>query len=242
MTLSLAQLQELTRELRALGATTAKVEKVRNTSMYRATATWKDLEGHVQTSTVDLPDPVAALREVRDSLIEALGVTDRLPLLTNDPIPPTDREGPTTIIREGNGINTGPGRGPKGETGEKGDRGDRGEDGTDGTDGTDGLSAFDIAVINGWTGDEPDWLLHLIGPRGPKGDDGDPGPAGQTFVHTQDMPSQNWDIVHNLHVVPSVRVVDTGETVWIPEVRVVSLDEVILHFDVPGFAGTAYLS
>ena len=41
-----------------------------------------------------------------------------------------------------------------------------------------GLSAFQIAVLNGFTGTEVEWLASLEGPAGPAGADGAQGPAG----------------------------------------------------------------
>lgn len=43
-----------------------------------------------------------------------------------------------------------------------------------------GRSAYDIAVANGYSGTEAEWLESLIGPQGPKGDDGPQGPKGDT--------------------------------------------------------------
>ena len=71
--------------------------------------------------------------------------------------------------------------------GEKGDKGDPGEPGRDGIDGKDGLSAYEIAVQNGFTGSETDWLASLQGKpgetgkqglQGEKGDKGEPGKQG----------------------------------------------------------------
>jgi hypothetical protein len=57
-----------------------------------------------------------------------------------------------------------------------------------GTAGADGANAYELAVANGFTGNEADWLLSLIGDTGdagadstvpgPKGDTGDTGDAG----------------------------------------------------------------
>lgn len=53
----------------------------------------------------------------------------------------------------------------KGEKGDKGDPGTPGNDGMDGANGTDGKSAYDIAVDNGFTGTEEEWLESLNGAR-----------------------------------------------------------------------------
>lgn len=48
-------------------------------------------------------------------------------------------------------------------------------DGQDGQDGTDGKSAYQIAVDNGFSGNESAWLESLKGEPGDPGDPGDPG-------------------------------------------------------------------
>ena len=48
---------------------------------------------------------------------------------------------------------------------------------SDGAPGADGASAYEIAVANGFSGTELDWLLSLVGPVGPQGV---PGVAGAT--------------------------------------------------------------
>ncbi len=58
--------------------------------------------------------------------------------------------------------------------GPAGPRGDPGTPGSNGNDGDDGKSAYEVAVENGFVGDEAAWLASL------KGDRGDPGPAGPT--------------------------------------------------------------
>jgi major tropism determinant Mtd-like protein/collagen triple helix repeat protein len=76
--------------------------------------------------------------------------------------------------------------GPKGDTGATGVAGPTGPTGATGPSGADGESAYQIAVDNGFSGTESDWLTSLIGntgatgATGPKGDPGDTGPAGAT--------------------------------------------------------------
>lgn len=53
--------------------------------------------------------------------------------------------------------------------GAKGDKGDKG------AKGDNGKSAYDIAVSNGFTGTESEWLASLIGQKGDKGIKGDTG-------------------------------------------------------------------
>jgi hypothetical protein len=53
-----------------------------------------------------------------------------------------------------------------------------GADGAPGADGDDGLSAYEIAVAEGFVGDETAWLASLVGPAGPPGADGVDGADG----------------------------------------------------------------
>ncbi len=85
---------------------------------------------------------------------------------------------------------TGP-QGPSGENGESGPQGPVGPQGIQGIQGTqglpgengrDGLSAYDIAVSEGFVGNELDWLQSLIGPEGPQGP---PGENGSAFIVNQ---------------------------------------------------------
>ncbi len=61
----------------------------------------------------------------------------------------------------------------------KGDPGEDGEDGDDGEDGEDGRSAYQVAVDNGFVGDEAAWLASLKGDPGEPGEPGDDGEDGQ---------------------------------------------------------------
>jgi len=67
--------------------------------------------------------------------------------------------------------------GPQGEQGIKGLQGEAG------ADGTDGASAYQIAVSNGYTGTEPEWLLSLKGANGMQGTQGEIG----------NVPMHEWD-------------------------------------------------
>lgn len=60
-------------------------------------------------------------------------------------------------------------KGDKGDTGERGLKGDKGDTGERGQD---GKSAYEIAVANGYTGDEAQWLASLKGRDGERGRDG----------------------------------------------------------------------
>ncbi|PYE31212.1 collagen triple helix repeat protein [Rhizobium sp. PP-WC-1G-195] len=64
----------------------------------------------------------------------------------------------------------------KGETGPKGDLGPRGEQGNIGPQ---GYSAYAVAVANGYTGSESQWVMSLRGPAGDKGDPGVKGDKGE---------------------------------------------------------------
>ena len=56
-------------------------------------------------------------------------------------------------------------------------KGDKGDTGATGPQGDDGISAYQVAVDNGFTGTEAEWLASL---KGAKGDTGDVGPKGDT--------------------------------------------------------------
>ena len=63
-------------------------------------------------------------------------------------------------------------QGQRGETGQQGLQGERGQDGQKGERGQDGKSAYEIAVANGYAGDEEQWLASLKGRDGERGRDG----------------------------------------------------------------------
>lgn len=69
--------------------------------------------------------------------------------------------------------------GPKGDKGDPGDDGVAGAPGAPGEDGADGLSAYQVAVANGFVGNEAAWLASLVGPEGQQGIQGEPGADGQ---------------------------------------------------------------
>ena len=75
-------------------------------------------------------------------------------------------------------------RGPQGLPGADGKQGPAGQPGQPGKDGKDGQSAYQIAVNNGFSGSETDWLASLKGhdghdgAQGPAGKDGERGPQG----------------------------------------------------------------
>ena len=69
-------------------------------------------------------------------------------------------------------------QGPKGNPGEQGiqgPKGNPGEQGIQGPKGDPGKSAYQVAVDNGYSGSESDWLTSLKGEKGDQGPKGDPG-------------------------------------------------------------------
>lgn len=67
----------------------------------------------------------------------------------------------------------------KGEfKGAKGDDGEKGEQGENGKDGANGKSAYEVAVANGYTGSETEWLKDLQGADGKDGANGADGRDG----------------------------------------------------------------
>ncbi len=145
------------------------------------------------------------------SLIGAQG-----PQGVQGPVGDTGPAGPQGIQGiKGDTGNVGP-QGPQGiqgPVGPKGDTGDTGPIGPDGPQGIqgpigltgpvgpDGKSAYEVAVLQGFGGDEAQWLLTLKGdqgdqgpagtpgiqgpqgPKGDKGDTGDQGPAGPSVIN-----------------------------------------------------------
>ncbi|MFI3175125.1 MAG: hypothetical protein R3Y53_08040 [Bacillota bacterium] len=76
------------------------------------------------------------------------------------------------------------GSGVAGQDGANGKDGVDGVDGADGTDGADGLSAYEVAVKNGFSGSESDWLLSL---KGADGTDGTAGDGSGTAYDDSDL-------------------------------------------------------
>ena len=60
-------------------------------------------------------------------------------------------------------------QGDPGNDGNDGINGTNGDDGLDGSDGADGLSAYEVAVAEGFVGDETAWLASLVGDDGAAG-------------------------------------------------------------------------
>lgn len=72
-------------------------------------------------------------------------------------------------------------KGERGEKGEDGAAGAKGEKGERGQDGENGKSAYEIAVVNGYVGNEEQWLASL------KGRDGSPGRDGRNGLSAYEL-------------------------------------------------------
>jgi len=77
-----------------------------------------------------------------------------------------------------------------------------------------------------------------IGVPGPQGPQGLPP---DTYVHEQDVPSDTWEVEHNMDKFPSVSIIDSSGRLVIGEVEYVNENKVIVEFTA-GFAGKAYLN
>lgn len=89
------------------------------------------------------------------------------------------------------------GEGPPGPPGPQGEPGPPGKDGAPGEAGADGKSAYEIAVENGFTGTEQEWLASLKGEQGMQGESGigvpPGGTAGQVLAKaTNDNYNTHW--------------------------------------------------
>jgi len=81
-------------------------------------------------------------------------------------------------------------QGPIGLTGPAGPQGGAGANGANGLQGANGLSAYQVAVSNGFTGTETQWLASLVGTQGPQGSQGIDGQEGKTaLINTTLEPS-----------------------------------------------------
>lgn len=99
------------------------------------------------------------------------------------------------------------------------------------TRGLRGLSAYEVAVDNGFDGDEQAWLASLVGPPG--------GGAGSAQVFTQSSPSASWSITHTFGRLPLVDLYVAGQQV---EADVEATDSTVsVTFPAPT-AGTAVLA
>lgn len=118
--------------------------------------------GAIPANQAGAPDGVATLGP--DGTVPA----DQLPDIIGEPGPPGP-QGPQGEPGE---------QGVEGPAGPQGDPGPQGPTGPSGPVGADGPSAYEIAVADGYTGTESEWLGSLIGPQGPQGPIGPQGEAG----------------------------------------------------------------
>lgn len=139
---------------------------------------WRLTEGVVDEVKQARDEAVAAVEGIEDDIEQT--VADLL-LSGEIELPPGERgpEGPQGERGpEGpRGIQGPPGA--DGTPGEDGAEGPRGPAGQDGSPGSDGASAYQIAVAEGFTGGESEWLESLVGPEGPAGHDGIDGQDGE---------------------------------------------------------------
>ncbi|MBB1135680.1 YadA-like family protein [Stenotrophomonas maltophilia] len=90
-------------------------------------------------------------------------------------------DGRLTTVENNPGGGT-PTPGPVGPPGTPGRDGVDGETGAPGQNGTDGRSAYEVAVGEGFTGTQQEWLESLNGRDGAKGDRGETGLAGKDGI------------------------------------------------------------
>lgn len=67
-----------------------------------------------------------------------------------------------------------------------------------------------------------------------------PVPGVMPYTHIQNSVSSNWTINHNLNRLPSVTVIDSGNTIVIGDVLYIDSNSLTLTFSA-GFSGSAYL-
>lgn len=87
--------------------------------------------------------------------------------------------------------------------------------------------------------EQPTQVIAAAGAQGPAGPAGPPGRAEQ-YVHTQEIPSALWHILHNRGVKPLVSVRDVNGNEVIAGVRHVDNTQLYIEFSMP-FVGTAVL-
>lgn len=150
---------------------------------------------------IEVENPGPTFEDVTDPLNATVGEGNPLVLVRGEkgdtgatgPQGPTGATGPQGL--------TGP-QGPQGATGADstvpGPQGPQGEKGEDGYQGVDGKSAYEVAVQEGFSGTELEWLDSLVGPQGEtgpqgpqgvKGDTGDTGPTGPQGLQGETGPT-----------------------------------------------------
>lgn len=101
---------------------------------------------------------------------------------------------------------------PAGKTGKDGVAGTDGKDGQNGENGADGKSAYQIAIDNGYTGTEVEWLESLKGADGNDGAAGTVGPQGEAGITPHIGVNGNWFIGDtDTNIAASVKG-DTGDS------------------------------
>lgn len=109
-----------------------------------------------------------------------------------------------------------------------------------GLNGTIGLSAYEVAVQNGFTGTELDWLASLSGS----------GSFDWNLLLNKPVITDRRDFLntnvivftHNMQKYPSVYIEDTGGNRWFPKtIDYPTLNDITITFD-NVFSGTVYLA
>lgn len=92
--------------------------------------------------------------------------------------------------------------------------------------GSDGKSAYQIAVDNGFSGTQSEWLASIGSSR---------------FEHNQSVANSTWVVNHNLGSRPNVCLLSTGGLEMMAEIIHISVNQVQVFFDSP-VAGLAICS
>ena len=74
------------------------------------------------------------------------------------------------------------------------------------------------------------------GPPGPPG-----APGGANYVHNQSILADTWIVTHNLGRNPSITVVDSGDSVILPNIHYDNTNQVTLTFSAPT-SGKVYVN
>ncbi len=65
--------------------------------------------------------------------------------------------------------------------------------------------------------------------------------SSKSFIHTQQVASDTWEINHSLNKYPSVTIVDTSGNLVVGSVHYISISKIVVKFSAP-FSGVAYLN
>lgn len=196
---------------------------VDGTTPYRANVVLPGGPGPFDISELVVVDPVTVLPEAGTAIADAFLAS--VAEYRNGMLVGGHVVGDDLILErvDGSTTNAGNVRGPEG------DQGPQGDPGPQGVRGPTGLSAYEVAVANGYTGTEEEWLVYLS--NGPD----------IFYVHHQTAVSQLWVINHNLIFHPSVVTVDSSGSTIEGEISYNSNSQIQIHFSV-AVSGTAYLS